>query len=90
MERDEIIRLAKLAGNSAIDPLGLGGIDINWLERFAHLVAAEYKQDAERYRWLRHNSGYSIRLRLFGDEEMYKHRDKHLDELIDAAMERVK
>ena len=44
MTREEVIRLAKLAGNSAIDPLGLGGIDINWLECFAELVAASERE----------------------------------------------
>ncbi len=42
--------------------------------------------DGERYRWLRLNSGYSIRCNLFGETPMYEHKDSDLDEAIDAAM----
>lgn len=44
-------------------------------------------QDAARYRWLRRNSGYTIRCNLFGDTPMHDHKDDDLDAAIDAAME---
>ena len=63
MERDEIIRLAKEAGMGTAfysqdnepltEELWGGPMRTRELIRFAHLVAAEYKRDAERYRWLR-------------------------------------
>lgn len=43
-------------------------------------------QDASRYRWLRHNSGYTIRCEIFGSVSMYEHQDTDLDALIDAQM----
>lgn len=42
--------------------------------------------DSARYRWLRHNSGYSIRCSLFGEVGMHEHKDADLDALIDAQM----
>ena len=92
MERDEIIRLAKEAGFGALT--GYGEVVV---EKFAHLVAAEYKRDAERYRWLR-----DVAPNMFWDSS-----DKHIgfvkfdtkahlwkpevfDAAIDAAMEKVK
>jgi len=48
MTREEVIRLAKEAFGVEFISESDGGK----LERFAHLVAAEYKKDAERYRKL--------------------------------------
>lgn len=49
--RDEVLAMARDVGGS---PFGqLGGLDIGWLERFHALAVAPYKEDAERYRWLR-------------------------------------
>lgn len=50
MTREEVIRLAKEAGGWEVD--NKMAFYPEYLERFAHLVAAEYKQDAERYRKL--------------------------------------
>ena len=53
MTRDDILRMARevwSAGGAYIGP----GIDS--LERFAALVAAAERADAERYRWLRDNN----------------------------------
>lgn len=43
-------------------------------------------RDADRYRWLRHNSGYTIRCDLFGEVGPHEHKDGDLDALIDAQM----
>ena len=58
MDRDEIIRLAKEAGMGTAfysqdnepltEELWGGPMRTNELERFAHLVAAEYKRDLEQ------------------------------------------
>jgi uncharacterized small protein (DUF1192 family) len=47
------------------------------------------KEDAERYRWLRHNNGYSIFSNIFGDVEMHNFRDKDLDVAIDDQLENL-
>lgn len=44
------------------------------------------KADAARYRWLRHNSRYTIRRDLFGEVGPHEHKDGDLDALIDAQM----
>lgn len=40
----DVIKLAKEAGDAKLDPLGLGGLDVQWLERFASLVEAECRK----------------------------------------------
>ena len=44
------------------------------------------EDDAARYRWLRKNSGYTIRCDLFGEVGPHEHKDGDLDALIDAQM----
>ena len=44
------------------------------------------EDDAARYRWLRKNSGYTIRCDLFGEVGPHEHKDDDLDALIDAQM----
>lgn len=44
------------------------------------------RKDAARYRWLRHNSGFSIAENLFGAQSMRGFRDAHLDDAIDAEI----
>ena len=44
------------------------------------------EDDAARYRWLRKNSGYTIRCDLFGEVWPHEHKDGDLDALIDAQI----
>lgn len=87
MDRTEIIRLAKEAFGVEFISESDGGK----LERFAQLVAAEYKQDALRYRWLKEyctTESYDgdLGLKFRCDFENWN----HIDAAIDAAMEKVK
>lgn len=52
MNRDDIIRMAREAGFATSWTEAAGQA----LERFATLVAAADREDAERYRWLRDNN----------------------------------
>ena len=59
------------------------------LGRIADALCEYVEDDAAnsaRYRWLRHNCGYSIRCHLFGGVGMHEHKDADLDALIDAQM----
>lgn len=85
MTREEIIRLA-FQSRLTEDLWLTDETDYPHLERFAELVAAEYKQDALRYRWLRdmHDSG---------DPNWFVYAanpEEPLNVAIDAAMEKVK
>ena len=97
MTREEVIRLAKEAealcmlSNFAPPSFDFG---IEQLERFAELVAAEYKQDAERYRFfIKHLdltdqlSPLHILMSKIGDRTPTK---VELDAAIDKAMEQTK
>ena len=62
MTREDIIKLAREAGGSDSDPSNLLTVEI--LERFTELISYEkdreikrLRADAERYRWLRKESG---------------------------------
>ena len=88
MERDEIIRLAKEAtGNDPVYCRQEFTFSQKQLERLAHLVAAEYKRDALRYRWLKENiRGGSIGTPIgWFDDDV-----SDWDEDIDKAMEQTK
>ena len=50
---------------------------------------AAMAKDAARYRWLRKNSGHTIRCELFGEAGMREHNDHQLDELIDASIDAI-
>ena len=85
MNREELIRLAFQSGLS--DDLWLTDeTDYPRLERFAELVAAEYKQDAERYRFIRDNPWNGTDL----EGVIVCHMNAVWDLAIDAAMEKVK
>lgn len=46
--REELLKLAQDCGPQQLDPLGLGGLDVAWLERFynaAKLQGAELMKD---------------------------------------------
>lgn len=92
MTREEVIRLAKEAGLlEVIDDAYQERNDWHpFVERFVELVAAEYKRDAERYRWLRtkmDNKDVSIIKMRNDPNESF---DEEVDAAIDAAMEKVK
>ena len=53
MTREDVIRLAKEAALTLWLSPEESKREYLAIERFAELVAAEYKKDAERYRWLR-------------------------------------
>ena len=38
MTNEEILEAAKEAGSVKLDPLGLGGLCVEWLERFAAII----------------------------------------------------
>ena len=66
------------------------------LATFAELVAAEYKQDAERYRWLREQNAtledrtFYVGVDARSEPEGIMWVGSDLDSAIDAAMEKVK
>ena len=80
-DRDEIIRMAREAGfnveaNGAINDGIETAADFSAeLKRFAVLASAEFRKDAERYRWLR------------VQREAYP-QGAALDAAIDAAMDK--
>lgn len=86
MTREEIIRLA-FQSRLTEDLWLTDETDYPHLERFAELVAAEYKQDALRYRMLRSNERFSVDEKCGGDWEPVSHDqlDATLDEAIDRA-----
>ena len=55
MTREEVIRLAQQYCDYSSDSKGRESFEFDdyGLYHFAHLIAAQYEQDARRYRWLR-------------------------------------
>jgi hypothetical protein len=87
-EMTDIIKLAREAGFHVGDQFSPAG-NQEALERFAELVAAHLKADAERYRWLRNTSqisasstGKGIAFPHYVTSEMQR---CELDAAIDAA-----
>ena len=99
MTRDEIIRLAKEVGAQCVmrtdSPIGWEFYSDDELIRFAHLVAAEYKRDALRYRWLRKQDCIDWDQFQYADgfefpDEVLNDYGEMVDSAVDAAMEKVK
>lgn len=97
MTREELIRIAGEVGayryaNRYLKYEPTHTFIVEKLERFAELVAAEYKRDAERYRWLREqNSTLEDRTFYVGIDDRSEPEGimwvgSDLDAAIDAAI----
>jgi len=58
--RDDVIRMAKEAGINIEHPEEVDLVGYDDIERFAELVAARDKDDAERYRFAMDNNDFAV------------------------------
>ena len=87
MTREELLNLANDAGFYIREEEGFQWLDetgdMEPLECFANLVAAEYKRDALRYRWLKENiRGGSIGTAIGWFDDDVSDWDKDIDAAI--------